>query len=158
MQITLAVWHGSAVESVSVHDISVRNPACLSMSARGRPTLLSRDADERRGEGVNGVAHFRSVDIPGKRSVSPVVQTPERDRLPLSAYRPSRVCTFVLFLGRRPFLAGIHRRASLFMEMTTFHGHSHPRSRKAVRSTPGGAYHPSGPYRAPSLNASSLFP
>ena len=36
--------------------------------------------------------------------------------------------------------------------------YSHPRSRNASRSTPGGAYQPSAPYRAPMLNAASLFP
>ena len=36
--------------------------------------------------------------------------------------------------------------------------YSHPRSRNASRSTPGGAYQPSAPYRAPMLNATSLFP
>ena len=34
----------------------------------------------------------------------------------------------------------------------------HPRSRNASRSTPGGAYQPSTPYRAPMPNATSLFP
>jgi hypothetical protein len=36
--------------------------------------------------------------------------------------------------------------------------YSHPRSLKAERSTPGGAYHPPEPYRAPSLIATSLLP
>ena len=36
--------------------------------------------------------------------------------------------------------------------------YSHPRSRNASRTTPGGAYQPSAPYRAPMLNATSLFP
>ena len=36
--------------------------------------------------------------------------------------------------------------------------YTHPRSRKASRSTPGGAYQPSAPYLAPRPNASSLFP
>ncbi len=36
--------------------------------------------------------------------------------------------------------------------------YSHPRSRKASRSTPGGAYQPSAPYLAPRPNARSLFP
>ena len=35
---------------------------------------------------------------------------------------------------------------------------SHPRSLKAERSTPGGAYHPAEPYRAPSFMATSLLP
>ena len=36
--------------------------------------------------------------------------------------------------------------------------YSHPRSLKAERSTPGGAYHPLEPYRAPSFIATSLLP
>ena len=35
---------------------------------------------------------------------------------------------------------------------------SHPRSPNAERSTPGGAYHPAEPYRAPSFIATSLLP
>ena len=36
--------------------------------------------------------------------------------------------------------------------------YSHPRSPNAERSTPGGAYHPAEPYRAPSFIATSLLP
>ena len=92
-----------------------------------------------------------------KRSGSPVVQIPTRRRRLLSAVE----------LGAR---LHVRRRAAStagrshhpprlpFQGTTTCVGHSHPRSRKAARSTPGGAYHPFGPYRAPSRKASSLFP
>ena len=36
--------------------------------------------------------------------------------------------------------------------------YSHPRSLKAERSTPEGAYHPRAPYRAPSFIAMCLLP
>ena len=38
-----------------------RFPACVSMSARSRPTQSPQDADERRREAVHGVAYFRSA-------------------------------------------------------------------------------------------------
>jgi hypothetical protein len=36
--------------------------------------------------------------------------------------------------------------------------HSQPHSPNPERSTPGGAYHPAEPYRAPSFKATSLLP
>ena len=65
-------------------------------------------------------------------------------------------------LGRYGFVATRHIGNILVVPANGVGHHppdySHPRSLKAERSTPGGAYHPPAPYRAPSFIATSLLP
>lgn len=137
--------------------------AVAGMSARALPGAGAKGhvRIETAGRNALASASVRGESAP-RRCSNPSARPDEHDpfRSPTSSTQPlgnsgprpgvlQAALEIFLFLRAIPPLCFPFRQSQHY---------SHPRLRKASRFTPGGAYQPSAPYRAPMLNATSLFP